>query len=82
MRKLTEIDLLLEIPLSIRQDIAYIDSGKLDKKYDCLRITMDRLLTETEKGVLKENPYIKKVNSVCTFRYAPEIKKSVFYITY
>ena len=82
MRKLTEMDLLLEIPLTIRQDIAYIESGRLNKKYDCLRITMDRLLTETEKNVLKENPYIRHVDSVCSFKYAPELKKSVFYITY
>jgi hypothetical protein len=43
------------------------------------RVTMDRLLTDDEKQKM-QSKHIAGLDCIATYRYAPEIKKSYFYV--
>lgn len=71
---------LLELlPESVKLDIIDFTNVKLKTGGAAVRVTLDRLLTDAEKGKMK-NPHIMGLECVAQYRYAPELKKSYFYV--
>lgn len=76
---------LLElIPDSIKCDILDFENVRLKDGKDGFRVTMDRLLTESEKQALshKARNRLLGVDCVAHYKYAPEIQKSYFYLVF
>ena len=67
------------IPDSVKSDIIDFNNVKMKTGAAGLRVTLDRLLTETEKQKM-QNKRIIGLDCIAAYRYAPEIKKSYFYI--
>lgn len=78
MHKLIEL-----LPDSVKSDIIDFHDNICitvkGKVYPATRITIDRLLTDSEKKQMQNKHFIG-VDCVCHYRYAPEIKKSYFYV--
>ena len=77
--------LIERIPDSVKTEIVNYQCGQVTyngKRVDCIRITLDRLLTDDEKTEMKRKRSIFGTNTVAHLASAPEIKKSVFYIKY
>ena len=75
-----DITRLLELlPDSVKSDIVDFTDVKMKTGKTGTRITLDRLLTEAEKEEM-QSPHIIGLECVASYRYAPEIKKSYFYI--
>lgn len=71
--------LIEKLPNSVKSDIIDFTTVKLKTGKIAIRILMDRILTEKEKIQLKKSGAIG-VECIAYYRYAPEIKKSYFYI--
>lgn len=74
------IDLL---PDDVKKDIIDFTDVKLKDGRIATRVVLDRLLTEDEKKYLSSGRCKKRilgVDCVAQYRYAPEIKKSYFYV--
>lgn len=72
--------LIDKLPESVKLDILDFEDVILQDGRDAIRVLMDRILTEEEKSLLAKNKHILGSNCTATYRYAPEIKKSYFYI--
>lgn len=68
------------IPESIKTNIIDFVDGKLEGK-DVTRVLVDKLFNADEEEALSKLKFvIYNSNMVCHYRFAPEIKKSYFYI--
>ena len=67
------------IPDSVKKDIIDFNDVKMKTGAAGIRVTLDRLLTETEKQKM-QHKRILGLDCIASYRYAPEIKKSYFYI--
>lgn len=75
-----EITRLIErLPGSVKADTIDFTPVKLKTGGDAIRVTLGRLLTDTEKAALTSAGCIG-VDCVARYRYAPEIQKSYFYV--
>lgn len=69
------------VPESVKNVIIDFKDVKLKSGVSAIRVTMDRLLTDEEKEAMRKNKHILGVDCVCTYRWAPEIKQSYFYVS-
>ena len=67
------------LPDSVKISIVDFTQVKMKTGKSGTRVLLDRLLTDDEKTKMK-NRHIVGVDCVAVHRYAPEIKKSYFYI--
>lgn len=67
------------IPDTVMKDIIDIVPVKLSDGRTSTRVTLDRVITEEEREAL-DNVAIVGKDCVAVHRYAPEIKKSYFYV--
>lgn len=67
------------IPDSVLKDIIDIKSVGLNDGRMSTRVTLDRVITEEESKAL-DNVAIVGKDCVAVHRYAPEIKRSYFYV--
>ena len=67
------------LPETVKKDIVNFTDVKMKTGAAGLRVTLDRLLTDTEKQKMK-NKRIVGLDCIAAYKYAPEIKKSYFYI--
>ena len=67
------------LPDSVKTDtVGFVQVKMKDGKIGT-RVLLDRLLTDTEKQAMKSKHFVG-IDCVTFHRYAPEIKKSYFYI--
>lgn len=69
------------VPESVKKDIINFQDVKLKTGASAVRVTVDRILTDEEKEVMRKNKHILGIESVCFYRSAPELKKSYFYVS-
>lgn len=75
-----DITKLIELlPDSVKPDIADFVQVKMKDGKIGIRVLLDRLLTDTEKQSMI-NKHFVGLDCVACHRYAPEIKKSYFYV--
>ncbi len=67
------------LPDTVKLNIIDFTTVKLKNGKLAERITLDRLLTDDEKQLMKSKKIIGK-DCVAFHKYAPEIKRSYFYI--
>ena len=67
------------LPETVKLDIIDFTDVKMKTGAAGLRVTLDRLLTETEKQKM-QHKRIFGLDCIALYKYAPEIKKSYFYI--
>lgn len=67
------------LPETVKLDIIDFTDVKMKTGAAGIRVTLDRLLTETEKQKM-QHKRILGLDCIASYRYAPEIKKSYFYI--
>lgn len=67
------------VPETVKKDIIDFTDVKMKTGAAGIRVTLDRLLTETEKQKMQHKRIIG-LDCIAAYRYAPEIKKSYFYI--
>lgn len=67
------------IPDSVMKDIIDIEPVMLSDSRMSTRVTLDRVITDEEREAL-DNVAIVGKDCVAVHRYAPEIKKSYFYV--
>lgn len=67
------------LPDTVKKDIIDFSDVRMKDNKPGIRITIDRLLTDSEKANM-QNKRIKGLDCITFYRYAPEIKKSYFYI--
>lgn len=67
------------LPDTVKKDIIDFSDVRMKDNKPGIRITIDRLLTDSEKANM-QNKRIKGLDCITSYRYAPEIKKSYFYI--
>lgn len=70
------IDLL---PDSVQQDTIDFQSVKLKDGKTGTRVVLDRVLTDTEKRQMTSKHFVG-LDCIAQHRYAPEIKRSYFYV--
>lgn len=70
------IDLL---PDSVKLDTIDFQSVKMKDGEIGTRVVLDRILTETEKQQMTSN-HFRGLDCIAQHRYAPEIKRSYFYV--
>lgn len=71
---------LEKLPVSITKNIIdFTDCIRASDKKSCIRCTLDVLLSEAEVTALSKHKFIAHVGT-CSYRYAPEIKHTYFYI--
>lgn len=76
-------NLIDKVPESIVTDVMDFNDVRLKGGRDALRVTVDRLLNADEqKQLAKTKGIIYNTEMVCAYKYAPEIKKSYFYVVY
>jgi hypothetical protein len=80
-RKNMDITILIDLlPDSVKNDVVDFNDVLLKNRKNAIRVLMDRILTEEEKQEMKKNKHFMGVDCVAQYRYAPEIKKSYFYV--
>lgn len=67
------------IPETVMKDIIDIKPVMLSDSRMSTRVTLDRVITEEEREVL-DNVAIVGKDCVAVHRYAPELKRSYFYV--
>ena len=80
-----DITIMMELPYEIKEHI--IDYNVVSVKANgrikgALRVVCDKILTEDEKNLLKNNKHVLNVNGIAQYKHAPEIQHSYFYILY
>ena len=80
MSKDTVFKLISTLPDSVKCDIVDIQDVKMRDGYTAIRITLDRLLTATEKEVMSIDMDIVGLDCTGHHQYAPELRKSYFYV--
>lgn len=74
------ISKLIELlPDTVKTDIIDFSDVKMKTGKNGIRVTLDRLLTDTEKQQMNNKHFIG-LDCIAVYRYAPEIKKSYFYV--
>lgn len=68
------------VPDTVKEDVIDFCDGRMKDGRLATRVLIDRILSEGEKEILRKNKKITGVDCIATYRYAPEIKKSYFYI--
>ena len=68
------------LPDSVKVDVIDFTDVKLKSGGTATRITIDRLLTDAEIDVLLGRNCIAGLDCIAQYRYAPEIRKSYFYV--
>lgn len=75
-----DITRLVELlPSSVKCDVIDFVTVKLKDGRVATRVLLDRLLTAEEKKIMKSKHFVG-LDCVAQYRYAPEIKKSYFYV--
>lgn len=67
-------------PSSVKEHVVEFKNGRTADGRDVMRVLIDRILTDEEKRKLKRHKCFFGVDYVATHRYAPEIKRSYFYV--
>lgn len=67
------------LPDSVKSDVVDFAQVKMKDGKIGTRVLLDRLLTDAEKQAMKNNHFVG-LDCVACYRYAPEIKKSYFYL--
>lgn len=76
-----DITILIDLlPDSVKVDVIDFKDVLLKNGKNSIRVTIDRILTEEEKQEMKKNKHFIGVDCVAQYRWAPEIKKSYFYV--
>ena len=74
------ISKLIELlPDTVKTDIIDFSDVKMKTGKNGIRVTLDRLLTDTEKQQMNNNHFVG-LDCIAAYRYAPEIKKSYLYV--
>lgn len=73
------VALIEMLPDSVKLDVIDFQTVKMKDGEVGTRITLDRVLTNTEKAQMV-NERFRGLNCVAQHKYAPEIKHSYFYI--
>ena len=74
------ISKLIELlPDTVKKDIIDFSDVKMKSGKNGIRVTLDRLLTDTEKQQMHNKHFIG-LDCIAVYRYAPEINKSYFYV--
>ena len=75
-----DITTIIELlPDTVKKDIIDFHDVRMKTGASGIRVTLDRLLTDTEKKKM-QNKRIVGLDCIASYRYAPEIKKSYFYV--
>ena len=75
-----DITTIIELlPDTVKKDIIDFHDVRMKTGAPGIRVTLDRLLTDTEKKKMK-NKRIVGLDCIASYRYAPEIKNSYFYV--
>ena len=67
------------LPDSVKLDVVDFQTVKMKNEEVGIRVTLDRILTDAEKAQMVSERF-KGLDCVAQYRYAPEIKRSYFYI--
>ena len=67
------------LPDTIKLDVVDFQTVKLKDVEVGIRVTFDRVLTDVEKAQMKSERF-RGLDCVAQHKYAPEIKRSYFYI--
>ena len=67
------------LPDTVKQDIIDFTDVKMKTGKNGTRVILDRLLTDTEKEQMN-NKHFVGLDCIAVYRYAPEIKRSYFYV--
>lgn len=70
------------VPANIKRYIIDYQNVRLKDGRDALRVVLDREITAEEKEQLAKIKQIIGANCVGHYQYAPEIKRSYFYLPY
>lgn len=74
------ISKLIELlPDTVKIDIIDFSDVKMKTGKNGIRVTLNRLLTDAEKQQMN-NKHFVGLDCIAVHRYAPEIKKSYFYV--
>ena len=72
--------LIAYVPDCVKADVIDFNDARMKTGSIGLRVTLCRVLTDSEKDKMRKNKHIVGVDCVCAYRYAPEIKHSYFYV--
>lgn len=76
-----DITKLIELlPEAVKCDVIDFTDVFLKDGRPATRVTMCRLLTDDELAVMRGNCRFVGVGCIARYRYAPEIRKSYFYV--
>ena len=75
-------NLIESIPADIKQCILDFQDVKLKDGRDALRVILNRVLTAGEQAELAKCRGVIGATCVAYYKYAPEIKRSYFYLPY
>lgn len=67
------------LPDSVKLDVIDFQTVKMKDGEVGTRVVLDRILTDTEKAQMVSERF-KGLDCVAQYKYAPEIKRSYFYI--
>lgn len=70
------------VPANIKQHILDFQDVRLKDGRDALRVILDRVLTTEEQAELAKCRGVIGANCIAHYKYAPEIKRSYFYLPY
>ena len=73
------VALIEMLPDTIKLDVVDFQTVKMKDGEVGIRVTLDRVLTDAEKAQMVSERF-KGLDCVAHHRYAPEIKRSYFYI--
>lgn len=76
-----DITSLIELlPESVKLDTMNFEDVMLKDGRPAMRVTMCRLLTEDELAAMRGNKHFLGLGLITRHKYAPEIRKSYFYV--
>ena len=73
------VALIEMLPDSVKLDVVDFQTVKMKNGEVGIRVVLDRILTDAEKAKMVSERF-KGLDCVAYHRYAPEIKRSYFYI--
>ena len=73
------IELVVLLPDSVKLDVVDFQTVKMKDGGIGTRVVLDRILTDAEKAQMVSERF-RGLNCVAQHKYAPEIKRSYFYI--
>ena len=72
-------DAIRLLPETVQPDILDLHECVLKDGQEAVRVTLTRFLTEEESSQMQNGHFIG-LGCIATYRYAPEIQKSYFYV--